>query len=62
MGAACLFQSRVTAAGFGAFSCAGCIPDSINGVKYVRDLYEKAGDTLGTRRWAGTGGEERRGI
>jgi len=33
--------------GFGAFSCAGCIPDSINGVKYVRDLYEKAGDTLG---------------
>jgi putative glutathione S-transferase len=26
--------------GFGSFDCAGCIPDTINGAKTLRDLYE----------------------
>ncbi|KAG1669056.1 hypothetical protein FOA52_003974 [Chlamydomonas sp. UWO 241] len=33
--------------GFGAFSAAGSVPDTVNGVTYVRDLYDLAGDTLG---------------
>ena len=34
-------------AGYGNFSTEGCIPDPINGSKYVRDLYEKVDDTIG---------------
>jgi len=30
--------------GHGSFDCAGCIPDTVNGSKFVRDLYEKAMD------------------
>lgn len=33
--------------GFGSFSCDGCIPDDVNGAKFVRDLYEKSNDTAG---------------
>ncbi|KAL4444882.1 hypothetical protein ABPG77_003932 [Micractinium sp. CCAP 211/92] len=33
--------------GHGSFPCDGCIPDSVNGAKFVRDLYDKAGDTFG---------------
>ena len=29
-------------AGQGSFSCAGCIPDTINGARNVRDLYDLA--------------------
>mmetsp|Transcript_43048 Transcript_43048/g.93737 ORF Transcript_43048/g.93737 Transcript_43048/m.93737 type:complete len:350 (+) Transcript_43048:51-1100(+) len=35
-----------SAAGHGSFSCAGCIPDTVNGAKCVRDLYELANDTI----------------
>ena len=35
-------------AGFGSFDCEGCIPDDVNGARFVRDLYELAGDTNGT--------------
>jgi hypothetical protein len=34
-------------AGFGSFGCEGCIPDGVNGAKFVRDLYELANDTGG---------------
>lgn len=34
-------------AGNGSFDCVDCIPDTINGVKFVRDLYDIAGDTNG---------------
>lgn len=34
-------------AGQGSFDCEGCIPDTINGAKFVRDLYEKAEDKTG---------------
>uniref|UniRef100_A0A7S3XM83 GST C-terminal domain-containing protein n=1 Tax=Heterosigma akashiwo TaxID=2829 RepID=A0A7S3XM83_HETAK len=27
--------------------CEGCVPDAVNGAKFVRDLYEKANDSLG---------------
>lgn len=38
---------RPNPAGFGSFDCEGCIPDTVNNVKFVRDLYEIAGDTNG---------------
>ena len=31
----------------GSFGCEGCIPDTINGAKFIRDLYEMADDKLG---------------
>jgi putative glutathione S-transferase len=34
-------------AGLGSFDCEGCIPDSLNNAKFVRDLYEMAHDTGG---------------
>ena len=34
-------------AGYGSFGCQGCIPDTVNGAKFVRDLYELADDTSG---------------
>lgn len=34
-------------AGHGSFGCEGCIPDSVNHAKTVRDLYELASDTGG---------------
>lgn len=34
-------------AGFGSFGCQGCIPDTVNGASFVRDLYEAAGDNNG---------------
>ena len=33
--------------GKGSISCKGCIPDTINGAQFVRDLYDLAGDTNG---------------
>lgn len=33
--------------GNGNFPADDCIPDPINGAKYVRDLYEKVHDTAG---------------
>ncbi|CAD7700373.1 unnamed protein product [Ostreobium quekettii] len=33
--------------GFGSFDCDGCIVDSVNGAKFIRDLYEMSNDTLG---------------
>eukprot|EP01025_Chloroclados_australasicus_P017561 TRINITY_DN1895_c1_g1_i1.p1 TRINITY_DN1895_c1_g1~~TRINITY_DN1895_c1_g1_i1.p1 ORF type:complete len:373 (-),score=30.90 TRINITY_DN1895_c1_g1_i1:239-1357(-) len=33
--------------GFGSFGCEGCVPDTINGASFVRDLYEKANDVGG---------------
>jgi putative glutathione S-transferase len=33
--------------GHGSFPCDDCIPDPNVGAKYIRDLYEKAGDTNG---------------
>lgn len=34
-------------AGHGSFDNQGCIPDSVNGCKFVRDLYELAHDSTG---------------
>ncbi|GLI71346.1 hypothetical protein VaNZ11_016508 [Volvox africanus] len=34
-------------AGFGSFGCEGCVPDNVNGARFVRDLYELAHDTTG---------------
>ena len=34
-------------AGFGNFTAPGCVPDSVNGAKYIRDLYEISNDTIG---------------
>ncbi|PNH11720.1 hypothetical protein TSOC_001418 [Tetrabaena socialis] len=36
-----------SATGHGSFGCEGCTPDTVNGAKFVRDLYEKAKDTTG---------------
>ncbi|KAG2483117.1 hypothetical protein HYH03_018007 [Edaphochlamys debaryana] len=33
--------------GHGSFGCEGCVPDEINGAKFVRDLYDMAHDTTG---------------
>ncbi|KAI8474952.1 MAG: glutathione S-transferase [Monoraphidium minutum] len=33
--------------GHGAFGCKGCVADGVNGARFVRDLYELAGDTTG---------------
>lgn len=33
--------------GYGSFDCEGCIPDTVNGARFVRDLYEKAQDNTG---------------
>ena len=30
-------------AGYGSFDCKGCVPDFVNGVSFVRDLYDKVG-------------------
>lgn len=37
----------ILVAGYGEFTTDGCIPDTVNGAKYVRDLYEKVNDTAG---------------
>lgn len=31
--------------GFGSFAPSGCEPDTVNGAKFVRDLYEMSNDT-----------------
>lgn len=36
-------------AGFGSFPPQNCIPDTVNGFRSVRDLYDKASDTFGAR-------------
>lgn len=36
-----------TQTGKGSFSCEGCVPDTVNGAKTVRELYELADDTGG---------------
>ena len=33
--------------GFGSFDTEGCIPDTVNGAKNVRELYDKVNDTSG---------------
>jgi len=33
--------------GHGSFDCSDCIPDTVNGFQFVRDLYEKANDKTG---------------
>ena len=33
--------------GFGQFDTKGCIPDTVNGAKTVRELYDKVNDTSG---------------
>eukprot|EP01127_Copromyxa_protea_P022795 TRINITY_DN835_c0_g1_i2.p1 TRINITY_DN835_c0_g1~~TRINITY_DN835_c0_g1_i2.p1 ORF type:complete len:258 (+),score=35.81 TRINITY_DN835_c0_g1_i2:48-776(+) len=33
--------------GHGSFDCSDCIPDTVNGFRTVRDLYEKSKDTTG---------------
>lgn len=38
---------RQSNGGYGSFPCDDCIPDPNIGAKYIRDLYEKAGDTNG---------------
>ena len=41
--------------GFGSYPAdAACVPDTVNGCKSVRDLYELAGDTVG---FGGRGGQ-----
>ena len=35
--------------GNGDFSTEGCISDTVNKAKFVRDLYEKVDDTIGTK-------------
>lgn len=37
--------------GVGSFSCDGCVPDTAQGVKFVRDLYDMAKDTSGGLWW-----------
>ena len=34
-------------AGHGSFDCEDCVPDTVNGAAFIRDLYEKAKDTTG---------------
>ena len=34
-------------AGYGSFPTEGCIPDTVNGAKFIRDLYEKVDDEVG---------------
>jgi hypothetical protein len=36
-------------AGHGEFPPQDCIPDTVNGFKFVRDLYEKSNDTSGDK-------------
>ena len=36
-----------SSAGYGSFPPSGCVPDTVNGAKFVRDLYELAHDTGG---------------
>ena len=35
-------------AGHGSFPPIDCVPDTVNGVRFVRDLYEMSNDTSGT--------------
>ena len=35
-------------AGHGSFPPTDCVPDTVNGVRFVRDLYEMSNDTSGT--------------
>lgn len=51
-----LLHLRPAPKGHGSFPCDGCVPDGVNGARFVRDLYEKAQDTTGARgpaRWPG---------
>ena len=34
-------------AGHGSYPPLRCIPDTVNGAKTIRELYDKAGDTFG---------------
>lgn len=44
--------------GKGAFPCTGCVPDTVNGVRFVRDLYEMAGAKKGERDFRDGGMED----
>ncbi|KAK9859328.1 hypothetical protein WJX84_003362 [Apatococcus fuscideae] len=35
--------------GWGSFGCEGCVPDDVNGAKYVRDLYELSKGQTGSK-------------
>lgn len=39
--------------GHGSFPCDGCVPDPINGARFVRDLYERSADTAGGAQGGG---------
>ena len=34
--------------GYGSIPCTGCIPDTVNGLKNVREIYELSGDEYAT--------------
>ncbi len=40
------FDAKVVT-GYGEFPITDCIPDTVNGAKFVRDLYEKVDDNAG---------------
>lgn len=44
--------------GHGSIDCRDCIPDPHYGVKFIRDLYEMAGDTNGERVVGGHSGQK----
>ena len=43
----CSFRLCVLCAGHGSFPPIDCVPDNVNGVRFVRDLYEMSDDTSG---------------
>jgi hypothetical protein len=51
-----LGRARRRPAGYGSFDCVGCIPDTVNHTKFVRDLYEMADDKTGG--WPATHGRD----
>lgn len=41
-------EQLAACAGNGSFPPINCVPDTVNGVKFIRDLYEMSNDTSGT--------------
>ena len=44
----CSVRLCLPCAGHGSFPPIDCVPDTVNGVRFVRDLYEMSDDTSGT--------------
>ena len=44
----CAVRLCLPCAGHGSFPPIDCVPDTVNGVRFVRDLYEMSDDTSGT--------------